>query len=826
MATPIKIKRSAVKNKRPLVTDLALGELALNTHDAELLTVRQRAFNHTFVSATTNAVNVQSGPENGNQKTPNGATYIASTGLLTLTFGSAHGMSTNDTVSLDNESITFTCDADNYQSLHPYPRATDPIAGVTTAVTVTSSTAFTLNVGQGYSTEVVRTGAGATVTNVWYVTKDGNDSNTGQKLGDAKASIKSAVGMAGEGDVIHVSAGVYTETNPIVLPKQLSIVGDSLREVTITPSNADKDLFHVAPGNMLQELTFSGTVNAGIAAVAFNPDKVYYYNQSPYIRFCTNKLTNSIGMKVDGSKAIGPFKSMVTDSYTQYNANGIGVSLSNEGYAQIVSMFTMNLDVGIAANSGGQCDVTNSNSSFGNFGMISDGVGPRKYTGIVTSAQIANQDNFALDLNTPTINISNFVYDNVSGLATVTTSSAHGFEVGMGVTLSNITLSCNYGSGNHTFVSAATSAVNVQTGVENGKQKTPNGATYVPSTGLLTLTFASAHGMSNGDQITLDNESIVFTCDADDYATTHPYPRGSDPIAGISTAVVVTSATAFTINVASVPLQNKVYPDGNVGYIFEVKSVPSTTSFTTNIGVSKYVHTYVSGGTAKIDIIRPFDGQNVIFGSQYQQVQKIKVSNKGSGYTSPPTVTIAAPGTAWGIQATAVATIVNGELDTIELISSGRGYTSTPSITVTGSGTGLLVMKPTYYSIKKSTPLSSGITTVTVNDNVPYAVGLGITVPFYKQSRILASSHSFEYIGTGIDPLNSLPSRGAVAIQDNEVDDRNGGLTIFTSTDQAGQFRIGDGVIIDQQTGTISGQFYSKSLFSTMTPFILALGGD
>ena len=135
-------------------------------------------------------------------------------------------------------------------------------------------------------------------------------------------------------------------------------------------------------------------------------------------------------------------------------------------------------------------------------------------------------------------------------------------------------------------------------------------------------------------------------------------------------------------------------------------------------------------------------------------------------------------------------------------------------------------MGKSYYSIVKSTPISAGVSTITVDENVPYAVGLGVTVPFMEQSRIIASSHSFEYIGTGVDPLNSLPSRGAVPIQDNEVDDRNGGLTIFTSTDQAGQFRIGDGVIIDQQTGTISGNFYSKSLFSTMTPFILALGGD
>ena len=135
-------------------------------------------------------------------------------------------------------------------------------------------------------------------------------------------------------------------------------------------------------------------------------------------------------------------------------------------------------------------------------------------------------------------------------------------------------------------------------------------------------------------------------------------------------------------------------------------------------------------------------------------------------------------------------------------------------------------MVENYYSITKATEVSGGISTVTVSENVPYAVGLGSTVPFYKQSRSIASSHSFEYVGTGTDPVASLPIKGAVPIQDNEIDDRNGGLTIFTSTDQTGNFRIGDGVIINQQEGTITGTFYSKSLFSQMTPFILALGGD
>ena len=128
--------------------------------------------------------------------------------------------------------------------------------------------------------------------------------------------------------------------------------------------------------------------------------------------------------------------------------------------------------------------------------------------------------------------------------------------------------------------------------------------------------------------------------------------------------------------------------------------------------------------------------------------------------------------------------------------------------------------------IKESTPISSGICTITINENVPYALGVGNTVPFFRQSRTLASSHSFQYIGSGVDPVSSLPSRGGVTIQENEVVNRHGGLVIYTSTDQGGNFRIGEGVIIDQISGTIAGNFYSKSLFANVTPLILALGGD
>jgi len=157
-------------------------------------------------------------------------------------------------------------------------------------------------------------------------------------------------------------------------------------------------------------------------------------------------------------------------------------------------------------------------------------------------------------------------YSPVTGIMTVTIAN-HEFSAGERVKFDTESLrfSCTYGNGIHTFTSATSNAVNVQSGAEAGNQKTPNGATYVPSSGLLTLSFASAHGMSTNDTITLDNDSIIFTCDADNHQTTHPYPRATDPIAGVTTAVTVTSTTAFTINVGQSVGSNstKAYPRVN-----------------------------------------------------------------------------------------------------------------------------------------------------------------------------------------------------------------------------------------------------------------------
>jgi hypothetical protein len=307
--------------------------------------------------------------------------------------------------------------------------------------------------------------------------------------------------------------------------------------------------------------------------------------------------------------------------------------------------------------------------------LVADGIGPLKYTGIVTAAAAPNAFEFVLDLNVPTLNVTNALYDNTTGLTTITVNTNHNFNVGMGVSVVGLAFTCSSGPG------------------------------------------------------------------------------------------IVT------------------YPSGNFGYIFEVVDIPSSTSFEIYVGVSTLAHTYQSGGTVKINASRPFDGQVIYFDELYFSVGGVTVGSGGTGYSQNVDITFSNPSEPWGIPATAVGEVRNGSVTSVEMVSNGRGYTSLPTVTFASpdsginTATGTANLTPTYYVISSSTPVSSGICTITVSDNVPYAVGVGSTVPFFKQSRVLASGHSLEYIGSGTDIATAFPAAGGVPIQENETDARNGGLS-------------------------------------------------
>ena len=62
-------------------------------------------------------------------------------------------------------------------------------------------------------------------------------------------------------------------------------------------------------------------------------------------------------------------------------------------------------------------------------------------------------------------------------------------------------------------------------------------------------------------------------------------------------------------------------------------------------------------------------------------------------------------------------------------------------------------------------------------------------------------------------------------IEANEVIQQDGGLVVYTSTDQRGDFKIGDQLTINGASGTITGDTFERSLFGILTPYVLAIEG-
>jgi hypothetical protein len=152
----------------------------------------------------------------------------------------------------------------------------------------------------------------------------------------------------------------------------------------------------------------------------------------------------------------------------------------------------------------------------------------------------------------------------------------------------------------------------------------------------------------------------------------------------------------------------------------------------------------------------------------------------------------------------------------INNLSNGQPHVNTVMV-ITGD--------PTYYTIDTILPNIPGVgnSTVVVQEIYTGNAAPGTGVSFYTRSSIIASAHTFEYVGAGTNPATALPQYGGIPIEANEVVATNGGVVTYTATDQKGNFKVGDQFIVNQATATITGDAFYKSLFAQMTPYILAL---
>jgi hypothetical protein len=98
-----------------------------------------------------------------------------------------------------------------------------------------------------------------------------------------------------------------------------------------------------------------------------------------------DKIGGMGGALIDGAviSKRSPIQSFVFDAYTQLTQGGRGVRITNDGYAQLVSVFTVFSSVGVQVDNGGIASIVNSNANFGDLCLVAKGHGKRKFSGTV-----------------------------------------------------------------------------------------------------------------------------------------------------------------------------------------------------------------------------------------------------------------------------------------------------------------------------------------------------------------------------------------------------------------------------------------------------------
>jgi hypothetical protein len=257
----------------------------------------------------------------------------------------------------------------------------------------------------------------------------------------------------------------------------------------------------------------------------------------------------------------------------------------------------------------------------------------------------------------------------------------------------------------------------------------------------------------------------------------------------------------------------------------------------------------VLGATAKA---RAFVADGKVFA--------IRITDPGSAYAAAPTITITDPNNLF--EAPTTVRIGNGAMANVSFKNRGTGFDSAIAELDTGDGYADNFQSGKFMAVKRLTGNpSSGANVVFASqpDTVYKLVNVlsesgefdGARGAFFqiapnmeeinspadatvittriRYSQVRLTGHDFLDIGTGNFEETNYPGLTTQpAIQVNEAVDNNGGRVFFTSTDQDGNFRVGELFTIEQSTGvaTLNADAFNIAGLSELSLGNITLGGN
>jgi hypothetical protein len=154
----------------------------------------------------------------------------------------------------------------------------------------------------------------------------------------------------------------------------------------------EEDMYYLRNGTGIRNQTLQGLTGDLLAPNEFGTSRVsagaycsldpgwgpddfrtWIVGRSPYVQNVATFGTAAVGQKIDGALHNGGNDSIVSNDFTQIISDGIGAWVTNNGRAELVSVFSYYAHIGYLAEAGGRIRGTNGNNSYGDFGSVAEG---------------------------------------------------------------------------------------------------------------------------------------------------------------------------------------------------------------------------------------------------------------------------------------------------------------------------------------------------------------------------------------------------------------------------------------------------------------------
>jgi hypothetical protein len=599
-------------------------------------------------------------------------------------------------------------------------------------------------------------------SNRLYVSPSGSDANNGKDPSTPFRTIKAAVESLGSAipsnikrTTILVGSGNYTENNPIAVPPGVAIVGDNLRTVRLTASNPQKDFFHCHDGNYFYGLRFLNLQN---------PSFCFSYP-------CSTANTTISGGGVSAITLVHTESGYVDGESVKVIIEGPDVADGVAATATaVVSGGTLLINIvsngsGYVAGEKPHVSIqapTTKRPIIGTSPYIqncSSITGPFTTDGVLLSLIPGNSNYAPLPYNINDVrNASNAVI----GSGIIDNQGAGG----------GIRIDGNLVSGSsplESFVADAFTQVN-QGGP--GHLVINNG--YAQFVSCFTTFCTYGFKTANGGFANISNSVIDFGAKGLISKTYFP----------------TTYNTGSALETKTSTVSGFVIDENGAGYTGSIASVT------------------ITGGGASVQATAE---ANV---NANGSIDEIVLLTGGSGYTTPPSVTIAPPTGAGAIQATTVAgkALITGVSEMLMALESGsRGIDISSNMIL--NGVDYLVTDVAAVSGQAN---QRRVTTYPA----PPSITTGNSVYFHQLSNISTGGLVMEYGGSGVT-YNALPKYGGVPIRTREINEVAPGRVFYSTVDNIGNLKIGDFFAVNQLTGevTIDANSFNLSGLNTIGPF-------